>query len=95
MQKIEIRFSEDRQPEMSRIQDVTLEICEKVLDAECEMASLKSSQQRPVIVCMVQDASRAWSSMQDCLEDRGLAWGTTVFVQRAEDESLTQIYPVT
>ena len=95
MQKIEIRFDGDRELTKSRLRNVTLEICEKVLDAGRETANLKRSNQRPVILCKVQDASRAWSKMQDCLENRGVIDDATVFVQQAEDEPLTQVYPIT
>ena len=95
MQRIEIKFDATKKLQRNRLRNVTLEICEKVLEAGCETANLQSGDQPPVIVCQVRDASRAWSRMQDCLESRGLIGDATVFLQRKEDEPLTQVYPVT
>ena len=94
MQKIEIRFSPDRQLEETRIQNVTVEICEKVLEPGSEAACLQKKGAPQVIVCDVRNASRAWSAIQDCLEDRGLISYVTVFIQMEKNGSLTQIYPL-
>lgn len=94
MERVEIRFDPDRRSAKEQVQNLTLELCEKVLEAGCETANLQSGERSLVIVCNVQDASRAWSKMQDCLESRGLTRGTAAFVQRAEDEPMTQIYPL-
>ena len=95
MERVEIRFPPGDKPAKARVQNLALELCEKVLEAGCETAGLQEKEGAYIIACSVRDASRAWSRMQDCLDGRGmLTRGTSVFVRRTEKDSPTQVYPI-